>query len=345
MAGSVIPCTGLNPSWKFTWQGIEPIPSVASSVMSRTPRCRHHHRLPRHRHRPLSAGTAPSASHWLTVCALHAPLPPERVLELSHRIQRSQHQPGGSLSHGAGQSPCQLRRRALLARNQLACHNLRLIAHTWRRHRSVLPLEAEATADALQEAAIGLLRAAELFDPARGYRFSTYATYWVRRGFSEHQRSQRRLIRLPSHWIELLDRIERLKARYHSEKGEAASLEWLAERCRWCGAPLPVEKLRALLLAAQQLLPEELDRPVRGTSEAASEAGREATLLDRVPGREGADPTLSAATALEVADCAELTDFPNAEAQLADCAGDGHDEQRSMLPQLLRTLDPQERRL
>jgi RNA polymerase sigma factor (sigma-70 family) len=283
-------------------------------------------------------------SHWLTACAQHETLSAPRVVELARRVQR-----GRSECSGGGLSPCQLRRRALQARNQLACHNLRLIAHTWRRHRSALPLEAEATADALQEAAIGLLRAAEMFDPSRGYRFSTYATFWVRRGFTEHQRSQQRLIRLPSHWIEILDRIARLSAQHQSETGEPASLQWLAERCKWCGAPLPVEKLRALLLAARQLAPVELDRPLPSGNGAGSEVGREAggegTALDRLAGRGGADPTVSAATALEVGGCAELIDFPDAEAQLADCAGDGHDEQRSMLPQLLRSLDPQERLL
>ena len=81
-----------------------------------------------------------------------------------------------------------MQRRALRARDQLVRHNLRLIGHTSCRHRSSLPAEDESTADAFQEAAISLVRAAEKYDPSRGYCFSTYASFWVRRGFSEHER-------------------------------------------------------------------------------------------------------------------------------------------------------------
>lgn len=284
----------------------------------------------------VPAPFAPSVSAWLATSLRQEPLAPEAVLMLARRVQSWHHQPTG-----VEQGPCAMRRRALRARNQLVCHNLRLVSHTWQRHRSLLPPQEEATADALQEAAVALLRAAELFDPERGYRFSTYATFWVRRGFEEHERRQRRMVRLPSTWVETLRRVEALMNSYWALHGELPSLAWLAERCGRRGEPLPVERLRQVLITAQQLRPKELDRPIRiGQTDERAE-----TLLELVPDPRGADPTLSQAVALEALECSGTADFPDAEALLSSCARDGHDEQRSMLPLLLRALEPLERRL
>jgi hypothetical protein len=102
-----------------------------------------------------------------------------------------------------------------------------------------------------------------------------------------------------------------------------------------------VERLRELWITAQRLWPRELDRPLWNHQE---DDGAE-TLLDVVPDPRGADPTLAAALALEAGDYPELADFPDAPALLATCARDGQDEQRSMLPVLMRSLRPVERRL
>jgi DNA-directed RNA polymerase sigma subunit (sigma70/sigma32) len=104
---------------------------------------------------------------------------------------------------------------------------------------------------------------------------------------------------------------------------------------------LPVERLRELLITAERLWPRELDRPLWEHQD----DNRGTTLLDVVPDPRGADPTLAAALALEVIEAPELSDFPDAPALLATCARDGQDEQRSMLPVLMRSLRPLERRL
>jgi RNA polymerase primary sigma factor len=296
-------------------------------------------RTPRRPHRPTAgrpvSGIASSVRYWLESTARDEPLSPVTVLELSRRVQAWRHHPAGA--QGA---PCHVRRRALRARNQLACHNLRLVSHAWKRHRSGLPLQEEATADALQEAALSLLRAAEKFDPARGYSFSTYAAFWVRHGFSVYQRNQRRLIRLPSNRMEMLLRLRRLVAQYSAMHGQPPSLAWLAERCSERGKPVPVEGIQQLLLLWWQSAVLELDRPLSATEGEGGES-----LLDVVPDPRGTDPTFCAAAALEAVACQELADFPDASAQLASCASDGKDEQRSMLPVLLRSLQPVERRL
>jgi hypothetical protein len=101
----------------------------------------------------LSQGrTATSVRAWLDSCSRHQPLSERTVLELARRIHRWQQHPGGP-----DHAPEPVRRKALRARDQLVRHNLRLISHTWGRHRSSLPAEDEGTADAFQEAAIGQL--------------------------------------------------------------------------------------------------------------------------------------------------------------------------------------------
>ena len=109
-----------------------------------------------------AACTAPSVRDWLAASNHHHPLSERTVLELARRIHRWQQHPGGP-----DHAPELVRRRALRARDQLVLHNLRLISHTWGRHRSSLPPEDEGTADAFQEAAIALVRAAEKYDPSR----------------------------------------------------------------------------------------------------------------------------------------------------------------------------------
>jgi RNA polymerase sigma factor (sigma-70 family) len=135
-------------------------------------------------------------------------------------------------------------------------HNLRLIAHTWGRHRSSLSPGDEGTADAFQEAALSLVKAAEKFDPARGYRFSTYASFWVRRGFWQYASRQRRMIRLPHDKADLLQRAQRLLQEQQAATGRTPSLAWLAQRCGNRGAADGGDPQRALLpLLLQRLDP------------------------------------------------------------------------------------------
>jgi hypothetical protein len=87
---------------------------------------------------------APSVQAWLASCNRLQPLPERTVLELARRIRSWQGHPGGP-EH----APEPMRRRAIRARDQLVRHNLRLISHTWNRHRSSLPPSDEGTADAV----------------------------------------------------------------------------------------------------------------------------------------------------------------------------------------------------
>jgi RNA polymerase primary sigma factor len=136
---------------------------------------------------PRHAPVASTVNSWLNTSGAHRPLCERTVMELSRRIQRWQKHPDGP-----AHAPKPVRRSALRAREQLVRHNLGLVAHTWGRHRCSLPAHDDTTADALQEAALNLVRAAEKFDPAKGYRFSTYASFWVRRGFTDFEQRAKR---------------------------------------------------------------------------------------------------------------------------------------------------------
>ena len=192
---------------------------------------------------PAFAVNAPSVQDWLRSSHRHQPLAERTVMELSRQVQQWQRHPAGP-----AQAPAPVRRRGLRARDRLVCHNLRLVSHVWGRHRHSLPASDEGTADAFQEAALGLVRAAEKYDPARGYRFSTYASFWVRRGFSEVEQQQKRLIRFPVEKASIVLRAQRLSEEHEATHGVTPSLEWLAQRCSSpSGRPLSSEQLTLLL--------------------------------------------------------------------------------------------------
>jgi RNA polymerase sigma factor (sigma-70 family) len=195
-----------------------------------------------------------------------------------------------------------------------------------------LPCCDEGTADAFQEAALALVRAAELFDPSRGYCFSTYASFWVRRGFGQYERRSRRMIRLPHDKAELVKRTLRLANQELARSGVLPSLDWLAERCGPSGTAVDPVDLEDLLVLWRQTAPMELDRPTRGEEEGKR------PLAVQLP-----DPAVVDGSVHDP--LVERADFPDGPATYASCAADGADPQRSLLPVLLERLDAVSRRL
>lgn len=110
------------------------------------------------------------------------------------------------------------------ARMRLIESNMRLVINIAKSYRNrSIPLE-----DLIQEGAIGLMQAAERFDPDKGYRFSTYATHWIRQAIGRAIDNKSKAIRLPAHVSQSLRKIERERLRLARELGKDPSLDQLA---------------------------------------------------------------------------------------------------------------------
>lgn len=131
------------------------------------------------------------------------------------------------------------------ARQRLIESNMRLVINIAKSYRSrAIPLE-----DLIQEGAIGLMHAVERFDPGKGFRFSTYATHWIRQSIGRALDNKAKAIRLPAHISQSLRKIERERARLARELGYEPSYEELAA----CIGVSP-RKLMALMQSSQELL-------------------------------------------------------------------------------------------
>lgn len=131
------------------------------------------------------------------------------------------------------------------ARQRLVEANMRLVINIARSYRNkAVPLE-----DLIQEGAIGLMQAAERFDPARGFRFSTYATHWIRQAIGRAIDNKAKAIRIPAHVSQTMRRIEREKLRLVSENGVEPSADQIAE-----AMGMSVKKLNTIISSCQEML-------------------------------------------------------------------------------------------
>ena len=158
---------------------------------------------------------------------------------------------GAALSSDEQRKLMRLVHNGQRAKSELIQANLRLVVSIAKRYSG----RGMQFLDLIQEGNLGLMRAVDKFDHTKGFKFSTYATWWIRQAITRSIADQARTIRIPVHMVESMNRVLRMQRQMHQELEREPTLDELADRCG-----LAVDKIREILRISQD--PLSLDSPV-----------------------------------------------------------------------------------
>jgi len=170
--------------------------------------------------------TNDSVSHFMNEAGRYPLLTATEEIELSRRVAR--YQELKQLKRELTKTEQRQLKSGLKARERLIKCNLRLLIHISKRFAPRIRSAGMDHIDLIQEGAIGLQRAAELFDGTKGYKFSTYAYWWIRQAMSRALEMQDRAVRIPSNALEKMNRALKVQHEFTQANGRKATIEELA---------------------------------------------------------------------------------------------------------------------
>lgn len=236
-------------------------------------------------------GSSASVSWYLKSVGKHALLRSEEEVLLARQVQsmlafeavrddlatQLQRDPSSDeWAAAVGLSAAELKRkmtRGHHAKKAMISSNLRLVIHIAKRYQN----RGLSFQDLIQEGSLGLVRAVEKFDPEKGFKFSTYSTWWIKQSILRAIADQSRTIRLPVHVHDLLNSIKKHTRELHSEYGRAPTDAEVAARM-----DLTLQKLRFLKDCSRPAMSMEASRQANGKKGGSSGAQKEVVVADSI---------------------------------------------------------------